>query len=267
MSLHDQPDITPIDKESIVRRLNCDVEVRVYDSVDSTNDEAKRYSSDLSRPVLYIAGEQTAGRGRKGHSFCSPRNTGLYMSLALPVSDFADTHLVTCAAAVAVCEAIEYDFGRQLSIKWVNDIYKHRRKAGGILTEIISDENNKPVSVVIGIGLNLNSALPDELWDIATNIFDYPQENHTGTIVREKTAASITNLICEYFSSSDHNSVLEKYKELNICVGGLIIYNRDGVTHYAEGVDIDPDGGLIIKEDGELITLRSGEVSVQPYPQ
>ena len=88
--------------------------VHVFDAIDSTNNEAKRRAlTDPDCAVLYVTDCQTAGRGRRGHDFYSPKGSGLYFTLSLPLCGyFAGVQLMTCAAGVAVCEAIFAQAGR-----------------------------------------------------------------------------------------------------------------------------------------------------------
>ena len=141
------------------------VAVCLYDSIDSTNNEAKRRVDHGI--CLYATTHQTAGRGRRGHSFYSPKDTGLYMTLSLPLSESAaNVQKITCAAAVAVCEAVSSLSGIDPQIKWVNDIYVDGKKAAGILTELVSDSDNRPRAVIIGIGMNLcTERFPEEFAD------------------------------------------------------------------------------------------------------
>ena len=84
--------------------------VRVYPIIDSTNTEARRLlaANLLASPALLIAAEQTAGRGRMGRSFYSPKDTGLYMTLVLHRKETLDdvVHLTTMAS-VGAARAIE----------------------------------------------------------------------------------------------------------------------------------------------------------------
>ena len=204
---------------------------------------------------LYAAGHQTAGRGRRGRSFYSPADTGLYMTLALPYTGgAADAQIVTCAAAAAVCGAIAALSDQRPQIKWVNDIMIGGRKAAGILTELVTDSSNQPRAVIVGIGLNLcTEAFPEEFAEKAGNIGDIDSSALCGTIAEK---------LIRLYESQDNNSVLEKYKELSLCIGRTVTYRKDGCMHTAEALDIAPDGGLVVRENGALITLNSGEISI-----
>ena len=231
------------------------VMIRVYDSIDSTNNEAKRRSD--SGICLYATTHQTAGRGRRGHSFYSPKDTGLYMTLSLPLSTpTASVQKITCAAAVAVCEAVSTLSDIHPAIKWVNDIYVDGKKAAGILTELVCDDSNQPRAVIVGIGMNLcTEQFPEEFAANAGNFGDIEVNALCGTI---------TARLIKYFHCLNDNSVIEKYKALNFCLGRAVRYTQNDMPHTAKAVDIDADGGLVVEENGVITTLNSGEISIVP---
>ena len=240
----------------IKKNMLNDVPVRVFGIIDSTNDEAKRRAAyDGDGCVLYAAESQTAGRGRRGHSFFSPP-TGLYMTLSLPIAgEPADVQLLTCAAAVSVCGALSALAPLSPSVKWVNDIYIGGRKAAGILAELVLDNDNRPLRVIVGIGVNLTTEdFPPELADTAGS---------AGDIDPDLLCAAIADDLITAYYNPDNNSLLEKYKELNFCLGRTVTYtDRDG-EHTAEAADIAPDGSLIVTENGIKKSLRSGEISIK----
>ena len=160
--------------------------VYCYDSIDSTNTECKRRIAAGERRFLVLGDTQTAGRGRRGHSFFSPPGAGLYLSLTLtPPSGPGSAVGITTRAAVCTAAAIEKLCGISCGIKWVNDLYREGKKVCGILTEAVGG------SVVVGIGVNLAaSAVPAELREIV-GWLDCPE-------LREPLAAEIVNGLLAY---------------------------------------------------------------------
>ncbi|HRM19631.1 MAG: biotin--[acetyl-CoA-carboxylase] ligase, partial [Trichococcus flocculiformis] len=152
--------------------------VIAHKTIDSTNLEAKRIvNEDPTFEGVILSEEQTKGRGRLGRVFYSPSESGLYMSLVLrPVADLDNATLITTAAAVAVCQAIETLTGKKPQIKWVNDIFLDGRKVCGILTEGIMDMESRTIgTIILGIGLNFREPetdFPDEIQSIAGTLFD-----------------------------------------------------------------------------------------------
>lgn len=150
------------------------LELKVFNSIDSTNNEAKRMTADGFRGnALIVANEQTKGRGRLGRSFYSPKNTGIYMSFLFSTNaKLSGAVLVTTAAAVAVVRAIESLTNIRPMIKWVNDIYIGNKKVCGILTEAVTDvETGSMQSIIIGIGVNISTEdFPDDIAHTATSL-------------------------------------------------------------------------------------------------
>ncbi len=225
-----------------------------YKTIDSTNSEARRKINEgLSLPAVFIADEQTEGRGRRGKSFFS--RGGLYMSVAVDTKE-SDTVLITTLAAVAVAEAIEEAAGVRAGIKWVNDIYLDGKKICGILCEAISDLFGKTDAVIIGIGVNLNvNDFPEELEYIAGSL-------SSPTLKNEALAETIAEkLLANLGETSD---IIPRYKERSIVLGKTVTYEQNGKTFTGEAVDIDDRGGLVVIDpDGRKTVLSSGEITLR----
>ena len=112
------------------------------------------------------------GRGSRGRRFHSPAGSGVYLSVILrPVCDPGALMHLTCAAATAMCDAVEAACGFRPGIKWTNDLVFGRRKLGGILTELRLDHRGLVDFAIVGIGINCLQGpadFPEEL--IATRI-------------------------------------------------------------------------------------------------
>lgn len=237
------------------------VKLYFYESIDSTNNEAKRLlAGGLESNALIIANEQTAGRGRLGRDFYSPKNTGLYFSyLFHPNKSLADTVFITTAAAVSVVRAIEKVSDLKPEIKWVNDVYLGSKKVCGILTEAVSDfESGKVNSVIVGIGVNVNTAdFPETIEKTAASLND---ENLTRAVLMQSLAEEIIKAAHD-LSAPD---ILADYRAHSLVLGKKITYIKNGETFTAKAVAIGDKGELIVKdENGEEQTLSSGEITVR----
>src|SRR5512136_760613 len=143
------------------------------DEIPSTNDRARELADDGAvHGEVVVAESQTAGRGRRGRSWSSPAGRNLYLSVILrPSLPPQRAPELTLVASVAACEACR-KAGVEAGIKWPNDLLVGGRKVAGILTEL-SAEPDVVHWVVVGIGVNLNSApedLPAGLRDEATSL-------------------------------------------------------------------------------------------------
>jgi BirA family biotin operon repressor/biotin-[acetyl-CoA-carboxylase] ligase len=146
----------------------------VLDSVDSTNDEMRRRAADGARSGSVIVAEhQSAGRGRRGSAWHSPRGAGLYLSVLLrPDATAADATRWTLAAAVAACAACRSLTAATVEIEWPNDLVHAGRKLGGVLTEMRS-QGGRATELVLGVGINVlqrPGEFPDELGSVPTSL-------------------------------------------------------------------------------------------------
>jgi BirA family transcriptional regulator, biotin operon repressor / biotin---[acetyl-CoA-carboxylase] ligase len=136
--------------------------IECLDETDSTNtDVAAAGRAGAAEGLVVIADSQRRGRGRLGRQWISPPGLNLYCSVLLrPQMQPGEVPLLTLVAGVAVADAVAASAGAGVSIKWPNDVLLDGRKVAGILTEMEA-VGGKPVFVVIGIGVNLNSRLED----------------------------------------------------------------------------------------------------------
>jgi BirA family biotin operon repressor/biotin-[acetyl-CoA-carboxylase] ligase len=149
-----------------------------FPSVESTNDMALEAARAGSKLGVWVADEQTAGRGRGDHDWHSPPGDGLYVS-ALFTPRLPGTSLAW-TAAVAAWDAIREVTGITTDIRWPNDIVTRdevpSRKLGGILVEtaVAAPVSNRPAMLryaVIGIGINVgHDRFPPELAKVATSL-------------------------------------------------------------------------------------------------
>lgn len=131
------------------------------DSVDSTNDAAKRLIAEgsLTDDSVVTAREQTGGRGTQGRSWISPRDAGLYFSIVTLDAGAAtpDVTLHTLAAGVGCAEVLSKLPGVQVRLKPVNDLIASGGKLGGILVESLV-ESGQVRALITGIGINTHQA-------------------------------------------------------------------------------------------------------------
>lgn len=241
-----------IDREKIIRYLHQPFSVIVYDCTDSTNDRARDYLSEHDlKQAVFVANEQTAGRGRMGRRFYSPPDTGIYMTYVFHTNlPCPDTLGVTAAAALAVLNALHCG----AKIKWVNDLYLNGRKICGILTEALSAGAHGQY-LLVGIGINLNTVdFPEELRETAGSIH--------GDLEREQTIAAICNELVQAMEDVHSRKYLADYRRHLLGVGHPICYTENGYTHEAVMDGVDDFGRLIVTENGKRRTLCTGEITM-----
>jgi len=240
--------------------------VKVYDSIDSTNGEAKRlWQNGLKEPALILAREQTAGKGRRGRTWYSPKDEGVFMSMLL-IPDIEPNHasMLTLIAGLAVSQAIKSITGLDSMIKWPNDLVIDGKKVCGILTEM-SAEMDYVHHVVVGIGINVNQVdIDDSIVDIATSI----SANCGQVVSRPALVGAVVEafevLYGQFVIDQDLGFMLEAYNNRCINVGrDLRVISRSGEIE-GLGIGITEDGTLQIGlKDGTITTVNAGEVSVR----
>lgn len=216
--------------------------------------------------TVIIAEEQTAGRGRTGKQFYSPKGTGIYISILLrPDIPAEESLFLTTSAAVATARAIEDVSDKRALIKWVNDIYLEDKKTCGILTEgAFNVETGKLDYAIVGIGINVcipDGGFPDNIKDIATAIFDKQTDSINK---RSILIANLLDYFMEYYKDFKSKSYVKEYIERSMIIGKTITVIEGSKTSVAKAIDIDKNCRLKVQfEDGTTKWLSSGEVSTK----
>jgi len=235
--------------------------------VDSTNNRLKLLAEeDAPEGTVVVAEEQTAGRGRLGRSWSSPRGKGIVFSVLLrPSKPLEEISVFTLLTAVAVTRAVRKKHpGINAGIKWPNDILVKGRKICGILTELKA-EADRLHYLVVGIGLNCYHTVddfPPELKKSATSIFlenDGQHPDRKGTareILREMDA-----MYREYLTMGAEE-ILEQWKALNITLGRKITIKSLRESFAGSALDVDKYGALIVAgPEGEKKRFVTGEIT------
>ena len=198
---------------------NPHLDISVFSSVTSTNTILKEMAEQGAKEgTVIIAEEQTAGRGRTGKQFYSPKGTGIYISILLrPDIPAEESLFLTTSAAVATARAIEDVSDKRALIKWVNDIYLEDKKTCGILTEgAFNVETGKLDYAIVGIGINVcipDGGFPDNIKDIATAIFDKQTDSINK---RSILIANLLDYFMEYYKDFKSKSYVKEYIERSI---------------------------------------------------
>ena len=239
-------------------------ETHVLACVDSTNLYAKRLAAGgAGHGTLVAAGMQTAGRGRRGRSFASPEGAGLYLSVivktGLPMQDAA---LATCAAAVAVRRAVKAVCGKELAIKWVNDLFWQGKKCCGILTEAVTDVESGGLDyMVVGIGIDL--VRPDGGWgagldDIVGALYEPGQP-----VPRCALAAAVADELLALAGALPQAPFMQEYIAHNFVPGHDVLLMQAGHTTPAHAVRITQAGHLVVRTAEGEREVSFGEVSLR----
>ena len=236
-----------------------------YFRIGSTNVTAMLAASDGEpEGAVFLAEEQTAGRGRAGHSWESAQSVGIYCSVVLrPVLSPADALLLSLMAGIAVVEAAEHATGLHPDLRWPNDALLAERKFCGILTEMNS-EPTRVHYVVVGIGINVNQAsFAGELEPIATSL--RMESGRTWSRV-ELAAALLKSLDSEYRKliqggPTACSSILRRFEERSSYARSRQVHveaSGGGYVGVTEG--LDDRGFLLVRTESGVRTVLSGDV-------
>ncbi|QXM07256.1 biotin--[acetyl-CoA-carboxylase] ligase [Crassaminicella indica] len=239
-----------------------------FESIDSTNNMAKKMASEgAAEGTIIIAEEQTGGRGRLGRTWVSPKGTGIWMSIILrPNIAPTEAAKITQITAAAVASGLRKIIGEDVGIKWPNDIIIHRKKVCGILTEL-SAELNSVNYIVVGIGINVNmdtKDFPEEVRRIATSI----KACVGRTVSRKNIVKEILHSFEELYSDFTYNKNIKKSieicKKYSVTLGKEVKIKNKEKEVVAKAIDLTEDGQLLIKnQSGVIEKVFSGEVSVR----
>jgi len=249
----------------LLRGTVFDAQLHHFYKIGSTNTAAMSAAAEgAPEGSVFLAEEQTAGRGRGSHSWQSARSAGIYCSVVLrPALPPSDVLVLSLATGLAVRAAIEQVNGRvSVDLKWPNDVLIAGKKVCGILAEM-NAEATRVRYVVVGMGINVNQAsFPKELEAAATSLRLATGSEWSRV---ELTAALLKSLDREYRLLIDQKdarlSILRRFAEQSSWVRGKRVRIEDNGTR-AEGTTegLDERGFLQVRTAQGLQTILSGTV-------
>ncbi len=230
----------------------------VFESIGSTNDEAKR-AARCGAPTgaLYVAEHQTAGRGRHARRwFSAPRENLLFSVVLRPSFSPKDVRAYSLVVGLAVRAAVGRCGAGSALIKWPNDVLVGRRKLAGVLVES-QLHGNRVSSIIVGAGINVNCAsFEGELAGSAISLGEI-----VGAVVsREALLAEVLGALADLTGVYERGglaAVLPELHRSDALRGQAVVV--DG-TH-GVGAGIDADGALLLDTEAGQRALHSGSVS------
>jgi len=236
------------------------------EEIASTQDIAKKMARDgAEEGTIIIAESQTEGRGRKGRSWVSPRDGGVYLSIILRPKLVPSRVLqISLVAGVAVIKAIKSVAPLKPKMKWPNDIIIGGKKVGGILTEM-SCELDGVNYIVLGIGINVNTPayLLTKLTEgVATSLAEECGEDISRVSFVQCLLTEFED-IYDKFLTTGFCPIREEWKAMNNTIGSRVKISEAEGEIEGEALDIDEEGFLLVrKENGDVKKIISGDVSL-----
>lgn len=279
------PSVSPLPGDDLSQRRLAGVLERVwpnlpalvFDSLDSTQEEARRrLDAGVPPPFLVVAEHQRSGRGRRGTAWLSPPGSSLLMTLALglsppPSAAAVQTSLLPLVAGLAVAEGLEPFLPRPPVLKWPNDVVVEGRKLCGILAE--GWKSGSPEAVVLlGIGINIAqeaAELPDGADYAATSVMLERRRGPCAPERPERLERPERAAVLEGVLESLRRYVLTPPADLPDRLSGrcatlgrrVVLCRETGVEVVGKAMALGPDGALHIQTDsGNMIRCLGGRV-------
>jgi BirA family biotin operon repressor/biotin-[acetyl-CoA-carboxylase] ligase len=270
----------PLSTESIAplaRNTIFSGNVHYFPQAESTNTLALEAAARSDKRAeltpegtVFLAGEQTAGRGRAGHSWHSEPGTGIYCSFLLrPPMSPADALWLSLISAIAVQEAVRELTGLRADIRWPNDLLLHEKKFAGILTEM-SSETTRVQHAVIGIGINVNHCkMPADLSRTATSLRiesgkEWPRAELVGALMRalDREYRALVRTITGPVRTPNlrFEPIIKRVESRSSYANGKLVHVDEdgGFSGVTDG--LDPRGFLRVRTDKGLRIVISGGV-------
>ena len=239
--------------------------LELHPHLDSTNAYlSRKAAANLASGYACLAEYQSAGRGRRGRNWVSPFAANVYLSLLwrFDVSPAALSGL-GLVSGVAVARALHQAGLRDIGLKWPNDVLWNDRKLAGTLLEM-SGESYGPISVVIGVGLNVRMPAPagesiDQAWaDMETAVGKPVSRNAMAGLLLHHLLLALLQ-----FQAKGLDPFNREWQQWDVVTGKSIRLQLPNETLTGIAKGIDRNGALLLQNRGTITSHMAGEVSVR----
>jgi len=269
VNVHQSSAVKGFDLESLNRALTGTIfkdKVQYFPETSSTNTLAMDAASrGAPEGTVFLAGQQTQGRGRGGHSWhTEPHSSLLFSFIVRPKILAADALWLSLMAGVAVNDAVRDATQLRPDLRWPNDLLLNRKKFCGILTELSTD-GAAMRHAVIGIGVNVSqSSFPEDLSSLATSL---RIESGTNWSRAELLAALLKSLNTEYNSLiadlariASPDRLLVRLTSSSSYVEGKHVHVGEGEGYEGITAGLDDRGFLLVRTTDGVRKVISGGV-------
>lgn len=237
--------------------------LQLLESIDSTNEYAKRLVREGSAVRLVVAEEQTGGRGRRGRAWQSPYGCNLYLSLIWPITEgMRQLEGLSLAVGLAVLRTIEAAGVSNAGLKWPNDVLVGKQKIAGILLELMGDLADRSY-VVIGVGININMA--DQV-DVIDQPWTSVSQQLGGVVCRheifERLYMNLQNVLTAQLDSG-FQALRAEWEARHLWQGRNVCLSSATSTISGEVVGINERGELGLETADGLQYFAGGELSLR----
>lgn len=210
---------------------------------------------------VFFTDEQTAGRGRGDHAWQSAAGEGLYVSVVLrPNISVEHMALIPLAAGLAAAQAIGIVTGRQVDLRWPNDVLIGERKTGGILVES-KTESGAPSFAVVGIGINVHQRTFDP--DLSTPATSLDLESNRTTSRQALLISLLESLQHETWALQDPGlraAIVPRVAFLSTWVSNRRVEVHGPQACVGVTAGLDEHGFLLVRTDQGIVTVQTGGI-------
>ncbi len=236
-----------------------------FDSIESTQNFAVALSKKSDEVgSIVIARSQTAGRGRLGRVWVSPKG-GIWLSVVLhPTLDVAKITLVPLASAVALSNAVYRLLNIKTELKWPNDVTLDGKKVAGMVVDA-TVESSRLESLVLGVGINFK-VNPTEIEKKIKTQHSYGVE----TLLKKDSKTRPAELVQAFLEELEKTlntlvrdgpiPVISQWTKKSSTIGKKVIINSHDEKISGKALRLDNDGSLIVRSGPGEVKITSGDV-------
>ena len=236
-----------------------------FSTCDSTNTRLQELANAGAKEgTVVISVEQTAGQGRNGRNWNSPKGEGIFLSMLLrPEFKPRYASMITLVTALAVCSALGKNGVERLFIKWPNDIVASGKKLCGILTKMSTDAESIQY-IIVGLGINVNQKnFHPEIAKIATSLYIETKEEKSQVNIIADFLSAFETYYEQFRITKDLSLLKEEYNQKLVHRNSMVRIIEEGREKNVKALEINEKGELLVEEQGQIRTIIAGEISVR----
>lgn len=236
-----------------------------FSTCDSTNTRLQELANAGAKEgTVVISEEQTAGQGRNGRNWNSPKGEGIFLSMLLrPEFKPRYASMITLVTALAVCSALGKNGVERLFIKWPNDIVASGKKLCGILTKMSTDVEAIQY-IIVGLGINVNQKnFHPEIAKIATSLYIETKEEKSQVNIIADFLSAFETYYEQFRITKDLSLLKEEYNQKLVHRNSMVRIIEEGREKTVKALEINEKGELLVEEQGQIRTIIAGEISVR----
>ena len=236
-----------------------------FSTCDSTNTRLQELANAGAKEgTVVISEEQTAGQGRNGRNWNSPKGEGIFLSMLLrPEFKPRYASMITLVTALAVCSALGKNGVERLFIKWPNDIVASGKKLCGILTKMSTDAESIQY-IIVGLGINVNQKnFHPEIAKIATSLYIETKEEKSQVNIIADFLSAFETYYEQFRITKDLSLLKEEYNQKLVHRNSMVRIIEEGREKNVKALEINEKGELLVEEQGQIRTIIAGEISVR----